>query len=180
MESTNEIKGDAHVMHTREGMEMDHSRHAAMMGAHAHQQQSVFVSAGHFILHFLEMCAAMCIGGVPLIYLFFWGAGKIGYPDLVQRFPELSYLVIALILSLVMTAWMRFRGMAWRPTLEMASTTIILWIVLAVLGWLGILTKSSELEWLKSLACPVMLIPMFLRLDHYTGRMSHSMHAAHH
>lgn len=136
--------------------------------------------AWHFIRHLLEMCLAMCVGGIPLIVLFFWGAATIGYPDLLQRFPELSVLVIGFILSLPMIAWMRFRGMAWRLTLEMSITTISLGILLAGLGWLGILPRSSLFEWMTRLACPSMLIPMFLRLDYYTGRAGHSMHAAHH
>jgi len=146
---------------------------------HHHMQQSAFMGVWHFVRHFVEMCLAMCIGGIPLIVLFFWGAAKIGYPDLIGQAPELSIMVIAVILSLVMTAWMRFRGMEWRPTLEMSSTSIVLGILLVGLGWLGILSNSDQIEWLKTLACPVMLIPMFLRLDLYTGRAGHSMHAAH-
>ena len=136
--------------------------------------------AWHFIRHLLEMCLAMCVGGIPLIVLFFWGAATIGYPDLLQRFPELSVLVIGCILSLPMIAWMRFRGHEWRPTLEMASTTILLAIVLVGLGWLGILPRSSLFEWMTRLACPVMIIPMLFRLDVYTGHhASHSRHQAH-
>jgi hypothetical protein len=75
---------------------------------------------------------------------------------------------------------MRFRGHEWRPTLEMASTTILLGIVLVGLGWLGILPRSSLFEWMTRLACPVMIIPMLFRLDVYTGHhASHSRHPAH-
>jgi len=116
----------------------------------------------------------MCIGGIPLILLFFIGAAKIGYPDLFQQSPELSVLVMGIILSLPMTAWMRFRGHEWRPTLEMASTTIILAILLVGLGWLGILAKTSLIERMRTLACPVMIIPMLFRLNLYTGH-----HASH-
>jgi Na+/melibiose symporter-like transporter len=129
----------------------------------------------HFILHLLEMCLAMCIGWIPLIVLFFWGAARIGYPDLLHRYLELSVLAIGIILSLPMIAWMRFRRMEWRLTLEMSITTIVLGILLAGLGWLGILPRSSLFEWMTALACPSMLIPMFLRLDHYTGGGGHSM-----
>lgn len=136
--------------------------------------------AGYFILHFIEMCLAMCIGGIPLIILFFVGAAKVGYPDLLDRFPEVPVLVVGFILSLAMTVWMRFRGHEWRPTLEMASTTIVLGLVLVILGWLGTMPKSSMFEWMTGLACPVMLIPMLFRLDHYTGHhASHSQHNTH-
>ena len=137
------------------------------------QPRGAFVSIWTFIRHLLEMCLAMCLGGIPLIILFFVGAAKIGYPDLFQQSPALSVLVIGFILSLPMTAWMRFRRHDWRPTLEMASTTIVLGIILVALGWLGILPQSSLFEWLVRFACPVMLIPMFFRLDLYTGRSGH-------
>jgi len=144
-----------------------------------HQEQSLFASVWYFVRHYIEMCLAMCIGGIPLIFLFFWGAARLGYPDFVQRFPELSIMVIGIILSLIMGAWMRIRGMTWRLSLEMGSTTILLGILLVGLSGLGILQRSSQLEWMKLLACPVMLIPMFIRLDHYSGRMDHSLHSMH-
>jgi hypothetical protein len=128
------------------------------------------------------MCLAMCIGGITLNVLFFWGAGQIGFPDLIGRFPEFSLLAIGINLALPMAGWMRFRGHEWRPTLEMASTSIILAILLIGAAWLGFLSKSSMLEWLRSLACPVMLAPMLFRLDlytgHHTGHEQHA-HAAH-
>ena len=142
------------------------------------QVPGVVARTGYFIWHLLEMCLAMCLGGVPLIVLFFVGAAKIGYPDLLDQFPELSVLVVGFILALPMTAWMRFRGHDWQSTLGMASTTIVLAILLVGLGWLGILARSSLFEWLTRLACPVMLIPMFFRLDHYTGNHASHQHQA--
>jgi hypothetical protein len=128
------------------------------------------------------MCLAMCIGGIPLIVLFFVGAAQIGYPDLFVQSPEVAVLVIGFILALPMLAWMRFRGHEWRPTVEMASTTIVLAILLVGLGWLGILAKTSLIEWMRTLACPVMIIPMLFRLDEYTAHHAnhsrHQMHAA--
>ena len=141
----------------------------------------IIARAGYFIWHLIEMCLAMCIGGIPLIILFFVGAAKLGYPDLLVQSPELTVLVIGFILALPMLAWMRFRGHEWRPTLEMVSTTIVLAILLVGLGWLEILPRNSLFEWLTRLACPVMIIPMLLRLDHYAGHhyASHPSHPAH-
>jgi hypothetical protein len=122
----------------------------------------------------------MCIGGIPLIILFFVGAAKIGYPDLFQQSPEVSVLVVGFILALPMSAWMRFRGHDWQSTLEMASTTIILAILLVGLGWLGIIARDSLFEWLTRFACPIMIIPMLFRLEMYTGNhASHSSHQSH-
>ena len=142
------------------------------------QVPGVVTRVGYFIWHLLEMCLAMCIGGIPLIILFFVGAAKVGYPDLFEQSPELSVLVVGFILALPMTAWMRFRGHDWQSTLEMASTTIVLAILLVTLGWLGILARTTLFELLTRLACPVMVIPMFFRLEMYTA--SHASHSAHH
>jgi hypothetical protein len=51
-------------------------------------------------------------------------------------------------------------------------------IVLIALGALGLVPVSGMFEWVTSLACPVMLIPMLLRLNVYLGAMSHHVHAA--
>ena len=133
---------------------------------------------GHFVWHFVQMCLACCIGGFTLCLLFFGGAALIGYPNLIQQLPELSTLVIAILVALPMAAWMRFRGMEWRPTLEMAVTPIVLGVLLIGLAWLDIVPKSSLIEWLTRLACPAMLVPMLLRLDLYTGRKGHMAQAS--
>jgi hypothetical protein len=68
------------------------------------------------------MCAAVCIGGGILNGLVLLaGPALLGYADLRQQSPELALLVIAFNYALPMAAWMRFRGMAWRPTLEMSG-----------------------------------------------------------
>ena len=133
---------------------------------------------GHFVWHYVQMCLACCLGGFTLCFLFFGGAALIGYPNLIQQAPSLSTLLIAILVALPMAAWMRFRGMQWRPTLEMAAAPIALAVLLIGLAWLGIVPKSSLIEWLTRLACPAMLIPMLLRLDLYTGRKGHLTHAS--
>jgi hypothetical protein len=123
----------------------------------------------------VEMCLAMCIGGISLNVLFFLGAAQLGYPDLIERFPEFSVLMIGILLALPMAAWMRFRGHDWRSNLEMSGSTIILAIALIATAWIGVLPRSGLLEWMRGLACPAMLIPMLLRLDLYTSH--HASHA---
>jgi hypothetical protein len=142
---------------------------------------SSLAQVGHFVWHFVQMCLAMCVGGSILNVLVFWAAAQIGYPDLRQQFPELSLLVIAFNYSLPMAAWMRFRGMEWRPNLEMSGATIGLAILLIGLAWLGIVPKSSLLQWqigFCGLACPIMVVVMLFRLDLYAGRTGHHAQAA--
>lgn len=143
------------------------------------QVSEFFTRAGYFLWHFVEMCLAMCIGGIALNVFFFWLAARLGYPNLFGRFPEFSLLMVGINLAIPMTAWMRFRGHDWRCTLEMASTSIILPILLIGAAWLNIIPDGSQLGLLKKLACPIMLIPMLLRLDLYAGHHAGHQHHVH-
>ena len=134
--------------------------------------------AGRFVLHYLEMCMACCVGGVTLGFAFFGGAALLGYPDLIPKTPFFSTLMLAIILTVPMVAWMRFRDHGWRPTLEMGAATMGLGMVVIALGMIGLVPPSGMFEWVASLACPVMLIPMLLRLNLYTESMDHQAHAA--
>jgi hypothetical protein len=133
----------------------------------------------HFARHFLEMCAAMCIGGGILNGLVFLaGPALLGNPDLRQQSPELALLVIAFNYALPMAAWMRFRGMARRPTLEMSGATIGLAIVMIGLDWLDVAQTSSLRGWMLGFcgpACVVMFIVMLFRLGLYTRHTGHQM-----
>lgn len=144
-----------------------------------------------FARHYLEMCVAMCVGGAILTALLFKaGPALIGYPDPREYAPELALVVVACNLALPMGAWMRLRGMAWRPALEMSGATVGLAVVLAGLAGLGAVPDGTLRAWLVAEpvpsfcgpACGVMLVVMLLRLGVYTGRtghrMGHGRHAA--
>lgn len=142
-----------------------------------------------FARHYLKMCVAMCLGGgILTALLFLAGPALLGYPDLREQAPDLALVVVAVILALPMAAWMRFRGMAWRPTLDMSGATIGLAIVLVALAGLGVVPDSSIREWVTGErvprfcgpACAVMLVVMLFRLGLYTGRTGHHMgHGTH-
>lgn len=105
----------------------------------------------------------------------------LGYADPRLQLPELSLLVIAFIYTLPMTLWMRFRGMEWRPILEMSGATIGLAILLLGLAWLSIIPRSSLRGWELGFcgpACVLMVVVMLFRLDLYTGRVGHHAQAA--
>jgi hypothetical protein len=75
-----------------------------------------------------------------------------------------------------MTAWMLFRGMPRRPTAEMSAVMPALAIVLLALGWLAIVPKGELALSEHGLMMPAMLVPMFFRLDLYSGRARHAGH----
>jgi hypothetical protein len=132
---------------------------------------------GRFGLHLVEMCMVMCVGAATLSLLFFGAASLLGYTDLLQTAPELVVLVIALNLSVPMLVWMRYRGMGWQPTLEMAGSTMVVGLALIAAYWMDLIARTSLVEVQVSLACPVMLAVMLLRFRLYSG--SHAAHSAH-
>ena len=129
---------------------------------------------GRFGFHFMEMCAVMCLGGGLLVAAFFGVAAALGMPDLRQQHPELSAFAIACILAAAMAAWMRFRAMGWRPTLEMAGSSVVSGLVLILAYWQGIISARALLPAVCALACVAMLAVMLVRIPLYAS--SHGGH----
>jgi hypothetical protein len=114
----------------------------------------------------MPMCIGFALGDV----VYFWAAGLFDYSEPFRQLPELSVLVVTFSMTAPMAAWMLLRGMPRRATMEMSAAMPVLASTLLAFGWLAIL-PSSELALLEhGLMMPVMLIPMFLRLDVYAGR----------
>ena len=140
----------------------------------------VAMQASHFVRHFIEMCLAMCIGVAVFGAAYVWVAEQFGVGDPYLNLPALTAFVLAFNMTLPMVAWMRFRGMAWRPTLEMSAAMFAEAAVLVAAYWLGIIhnvpigSTTSLWVWQHALMMPVMLVPMLLRLDVYTGTHHHA------
>jgi hypothetical protein len=134
--------------------------------------------AWNFAQHFLEMCVSMCVVGTPVVLLLFVaGPGAIGYPDPRLQFPELSLLTIAVIYALPMVAWVRYRGMEWRPIVDMGGATIAVGVVLVALAWAGVLSDAGLRDYASPKfcgpACAVMFLAMLPRIGMYAGRTGH-------
>lgn len=156
------------------------SRNRSQLSATAADRQDVgwLQPVGRFALHFAEMCAVMCLGAFALSVLFFGAASRLGYTDMFERYPELSVLVLAINLSLPMAVWMWFRGMDWRPTLEMSGSTMLVGLFLIVAYRLDLIAASNPLNVQTSLACPLMLAVMLTRFRRYSGHNAHQPHPA--
>ena len=124
----------------------------------------------HFLRHYFEMCAPMCVGFAVGDLVYFWQAEQQGYTEPLTQLPELSVLVVTFTMTAPMTAWMLFRGMPRRAILEMSAVMPALAIALLALGWLAIVPKGDLALIEHGLMMPAMLVPMVLRLDLYTGR----------
>lgn len=136
------------------------------------------VAIRRFVLHFLEMCVAMCAGGGVLNFAIFGAAASLGYPNLVAQAPELSILIIAFNLALAMAVYMALRGHPARHNLEMSGSTIVGAIPLIGALWLGVLPQKTLDDWPSLFGfmcgplCLLMLVVMVVRFDHYGGRVS--------
>jgi hypothetical protein len=124
---------------------------------------------GRLLLHYLEMCAPMCIGFAIGDIVYFAVAAWFGYSDPFSELPVLSVVVVTFTMTAPMTAWMLFRGMPRRATAEMSATMPALAVLLLVLGWLGALPMGDLALLEHGLMMPVMLVPMLFRIDLYTG-----------
>jgi hypothetical protein len=127
----------------------------------------------HFVRHYFEMCAPMCLGFAIGDLIYFWAAGLFGFSEPFRELPELSVLVVTVTMTAPMAAWMLFRGMPRRATAEMSAVMPALGFVLLALGWLAVVPMGDLALWEHGLMMPAMLIPMFFRLDLYAGRVGH-------
>ena len=133
----------------------------------------VLRQVGHFALHFGEMCLPMCLGFAVGDAVYFWLAGLAGYGEPFSELPVLSVVVVTFAMTAPMTAWMLYRGMPRRPTVEMSAAMPSLAVVLLILGWSAIVPMADLALLEHGLMMPVMLIPMLWRIDLYAGRESH-------
>lgn len=130
---------------------------------------------GTFVLHFIGMCAPMCIGFAVGDAVYFWLAGLAGYSQPFSELPVLSVVIVTVSMTAPMTAWMLYRGMPHRAVAEMSAAMPAVALLLLGLGWTGALPLDALALTEHGLMMPAMLIPMVLRLDLYTG---HSRHVA--
>jgi hypothetical protein len=151
----------------------DHARFAAVASTMSRRSQ-----VRHFVWHYVEMCAPMCIGFAVGDLVYFRAAGRFGYSEPFSELPEVSVLVVTFTMTAPMVAWMLFRGMPRRVTAEMAAVMPILAIALLALGWLALVPESDLALLEHGLMVPAMLVPMFFRLDLYTGAGHAGRHTA--
>lgn len=122
-----------------------------------------------FVLHFAEMCAAMCIGAAVFGALFVKAAEAVGYSQPFQQLPTLSAIVILVAMTAPMAVWMRVRRMDWRSIAEMSGAMVVETALLIAALWLGVVSTSALIPLQHALMMPAMLVPMFLRVDAYAG-----------
>ena len=139
--------------------------------------------AGRFVLHFIEMCAAMCLGGIAIDLVFFQGVALLGSPNFFQENREISILIVGINFAVAMSAWMAVRHHPWRHNFEMSSTSVAVAILLiATYWWFGFAPATTIPGWFGQVAfqcgpsCALMGAYMLFRYKHYTGSAEHNAH----
>lgn len=123
-------------------------------------------AVGRFLLHYLEMVAAMAVG-MAVWPVWSLALGAAGWGGVLER-PDVAALVMATTMALGMSVWMRFRGHRWRPVAEMAAAMYGPFVVLLVPLWLGVVSGHTVVMAGHVLMLPAMAGVMLLRRDEYT------------
>jgi hypothetical protein len=131
--------------------------------------------AARFGLHVMQMCVGMCISLGLLVALYLGAAALFGFSTGGwQEVPALSVLVVSAVLAGSMLVWMRFMGMEWRPTVEMAGAAIFAGAVVLIAYWFGIVRLNDLVSSVCGVACVTMIGQMLFRFGLYSGDHAHS------
>jgi len=122
-----------------------------------------------FLRHYLEMLAAMLAGMLVLEPVRMLAVSALGGSAVFER-TEASALAMATEMSLGMAAWMRFRGHAWAPIVEMCLAMFAPFVILFVPMWSGMIGGDAVMMAGHLLMLPAMLLVMWRRREEYAGR----------
>jgi hypothetical protein len=128
-------------------------------------------STRHFVRHYLEMVIAMFAGMAVLGLPTGWALGAFGssWSALGDDAPALMLLLMAIIMTVPMVAWMRHRGHGWRPNAEMSASMLLPTFAVIGLLWAGLVTHTGGLMVIEHVAMLLsMLAAMLLRPAEYT------------
>jgi len=129
-------------------------------------------STGRFVGHYVEMVAVMFIGMFALSNPADWLFSALGASTSSQH-PAMMLFSMGITMTVPMIAWMRFRGHAWRPTNEMATSMLIPTFAAMALVGAGLM-KGGPVMVIEHVAMLAgMLIAMLVRRDEYSGGHAH-------
>jgi hypothetical protein len=121
-----------------------------------------------FLRHYLEMVVVMVIGMAAFGALESWLLAGITHSAILER-PDIESLVMATNMTLPMAAWMRFRGHAWPPILEMSAAMYLPFTILFIPLWMGLISGSTLMAAGHALMLLAMAVAMLWRRAEYTS-----------
>lgn len=111
------------------------------------------------------MFLGMIVLGVPAGWLF--SAFGTSWSQLSTAW---MLFAMAVTMSLPMAAWMRYRGHAWQPTIEMVAAMLLPTGAIMILAWGDVVAGMGAAMVIEHVAMlAAMLAAMLLRLDEYAG-----------
>ncbi|SDK54540.1 hypothetical protein SAMN05428985_104441 [Nocardioides sp. YR527] len=128
-----------------------------------------------FALHYLQMIVAMVVGMMVLYPLWMLATGNQPADAWVHR-TDVESLVMATTMVIPMAAWMRLRGHAWRPVVEMSAAMYAGFVVLFPFLWLGAIDADGLMLLGHVLMLLLMLAAMLARPGEYCGSHAHAHH----
>jgi hypothetical protein len=114
-----------------------------------------------FIVHYLQMVAAMIVGMVVL------GPASMFVGD--GAGTEVRALLMATSMTAGMAAWMAWRRHPWPAIVEMGLVMYLAFAVLFPLRWLGVLSAQGLIVLGHVLMLPAMAVAMLRRREEYLG-----------
>ncbi|SES49007.1 hypothetical protein SAMN05216199_0270 [Pedococcus cremeus] len=147
---------------------------ATTLGSAAPARDGPAQQVARFGRHVAEMCAVMCVTLILTGLAVTAAAAALGTSNPITGAPAATAAVATLALAASMTAWMRYRAMDWRPTLEMAGSTIAAGAVMLTGYAAGVVPADALVGGTCGLACVAMVAVMLFRFRLYA---SHAHHA---
>lgn len=120
-----------------------------------------------FIRHYAEMVIAMLAGMILLEPVWQAAFTMFDAAPLMSQ-PEIAAFVMATNMTMAMAIWMRHRGHAFRPIVEMSAAMYLPFLAALLPYWTGAITGSDALMAGHVLMLPAMLVAMLLRPSEYT------------
>ncbi len=123
-----------------------------------------------FWRHYLQMAAAMVVGMIASGAIFVSIVGLKTWDEVTIQYPTQALLAMAAGMSIPMVAWMRYRGMGWKNSYEMAGAMVLPVIPFLCLVWFGV-TKSAQC----GAYCAVTFVAMFALMRYRRSEYSTQM-----
>ena len=157
---------------------------AAAARLRGHAIVRVLAGGARFVGSFLLMCGSMCMGGALLATATLAAFGAAGHPVPGRDFPELTILILAVEITLPMTAVMLVLRHPVRHNVEMSAVSVGAGGLVLIGYWLAIVSPGTVASrGLFGLMCGVlcagMALDMAVHLKHYTGWTDHAAHHGH-
>jgi hypothetical protein len=112
------------------------------------------------------MVVVMFLGMFTLMAPTGWVLGALG-TNWSHLSPAMNVFTMALTMTVPMVVWMRYRGHAWRPNVEMAASMLIPTFGVMTLLWAGVSTSGALMVPEHAAMLISMLFAMLLRSDEY-------------